>query len=298
MTIASNGDFHAYSFVNGRKGSLIGHGGSSSMRDQSLCVFVPSMHSQVVIISNGKEQVVSQNTQIRVSTSIGDHTEVYSKRHVAWYRHDSGHWLSESYNNMTGFVRDQKLLSLERKVLSIRRMYISFSWYFIALIVLLVWSSVLSFVVWRLVCKKGCCGGAQTDEEGPKKESNTEREKKVIRPEEPKQDSPTEQLPDEKIQLIDKRIQQLTILLEQRRSPLIPPKQPGRMKRVAADFRKSFRQLQPKTEPPVTFVKGVGDDLSVDAEESMDQDRVSVQSNVHLVQKSKEQMKRPEDYEI
>ena len=92
-------------------------------------------NSQVVIVSNGSEQVVSQNTQIRVSTSIGEHTEVYSQIHVAWYRHDSSHWLSDGYHNMTGYVREQKLMSIERKVMHIHRMYGSIFWYFIALIV-------------------------------------------------------------------------------------------------------------------------------------------------------------------
>ena len=179
MGITTDADFSAYSYDGKRVGAFLGgSSGKAKHYGQSVCVFIPSLHPQILVRSQGREQVLTQNSEIRISTVLGDHLEAYGQRHILWFPTEHETWFNNSYQNISETFANETWLSMKRQKIAIRRMTDRFSYSFYIIVGLLVWSCVLTSVVLYLWCSKSGCSQCCANQPGERSDSERRIEDK------------------------------------------------------------------------------------------------------------------------
>ena len=156
-------------------------------------------------MSGGKEHVINQHHQVRVSTSIGDHVEhLLQERHTNYYKTENDDWLDSRLANISHVFKEQKWLSMKREVLKIRRLNDSWSTELIILMILaaaviMLYALLVYFFFKGRLCKSCCRRNKQTnthtenllilqDCPNSKKENEKERLKKKKKRKQKKKD--------------------------------------------------------------------------------------------------------------
>ena len=174
ITIAAHNNFIVYSYENGQIGSILAQGSNVNSKF-AQCLFVPSLFPEVLIKNSANQEFyLTQNTKMRLQTSVGQHREFFTvNRHLAWYNFSSENWTNNGIGNMTDAIRDMHLLDMKRQLVHIRRVSTGFSWVTILVFVLLGWSALLT-VAFVCMIKRGCIRCSGNNQENQTDTSNSD----------------------------------------------------------------------------------------------------------------------------